>query len=75
LTCIPTSCLLDAYTCNVLSHEVKTCDDTRSSCILVQQADLARPEFPISATLGPLPCLLSVALVLVCLLTMINRNP
>jgi hypothetical protein len=52
---------LDVYTYIFLNHEVKTCDDTYSRCILVRLVDLARQVFAISSTVGPSPFVLPVA--------------
>ena len=76
----PTPCLLDAYTCNVLNHGVKTCGDIDSRCRLVQLVDLIHLMFPIFLSIGPgLLFLLVVPSVYgdhrCCLLTMTDRNP
>jgi hypothetical protein len=34
--------LLDAYTCNVLNHEEKTCDDTHSSLLSLAPVRVCR---------------------------------
>jgi hypothetical protein len=38
---------LDAYTCNVLNHELKTCDGIYSKSILVRPVDPIHLMFPI----------------------------
>ena len=48
---------LDVYTYISLIHEVKTCDDTYSRCILVRPVDLVHPTFPIFPSVGQGPLL------------------
>ena len=70
----------DAYTCSFLYHEMKTCDDTYSKCILVQLTDLIR--VPLFSNLEQVHCLVFLSLVFGCrcslyycwLLTLTHRN-
>ena len=60
---------LDVYTYISLIHEVKTCDDTYSRCILVRPVDLVHPLFPLLPTVGLSPyCVLLNLLLFVILI-------
>jgi hypothetical protein len=77
----------DACICNFLYHEVKTCDDTYSKCILARLVDLIHPVSPIFLILVSVDGLFQVLRVVhlfeissgCCpcwlFLTWINRNP